>query len=157
MTHARLPLIAPRSCGQCTACCTVMRIDALDKPRDEACRHLVARGCGIYETRPADCRAWHCAWQKGELPAPMRPDRTGVVEVTDGALERPAGRAVMRHLQAAGVPIAVHMRGREILVQIRGRAPMVVLATSGMGDARLTEAEEQAIAERRRRIVGLTA
>ena len=166
-----------RACGECNVCCTTQGIDVLDKKRHEPCKHLApapGRGCGIYATRPSDCRGWHCAWQKGELPAPMRPDRTGVVvwghalvtdgeervvagvvEVTEGALDRLPGRAVLRHLEAVGTPIARHMRGPEILVQIRGRPPMVVLARGGMGDARCTPEEEQAIAERRRRLVGL--
>jgi hypothetical protein len=84
-----LDLVPERSCGECTLCCTVMAIDKPDmqKQAGVACRHC-SGGCTIYETRPALCREYHCAWrQLPILDDGWRPDRSGVfaeVEVIDG-------------------------------------------------------------------------
>jgi len=72
---------ASKSCGACTLCCKVMRIDALDKPSGTWCTHCaVGSGCKIYETRPGDCREFVCLWLSSpELPDALKPDRTKVV------------------------------------------------------------------------------
>lgn len=71
------------SCGDCTACCTLMAVVELDKPRCVSCKHL-DKGCGIYATRPQSCREFECIWlqtQKTSAPWPkrLRPDRCGVM------------------------------------------------------------------------------
>ena len=73
-----------RSCLPCTACCTTMAVKALDKPRGVRCKHLTDQGCGIYETRPDECRKFYCLWadpnaEALDIPDWGRPDRTGVV------------------------------------------------------------------------------
>ena len=72
---------AGRECGDCTACCTVLAIVELQKPQRRACDHLCRSGCGIYATRPASCREFHCLWLRGALDADeaLRPDRLGVM------------------------------------------------------------------------------
>lgn len=110
------PTLSAGSCGSCTLCCTLLRV-ALDppKPPRETCRHCTKAGCAIYETRPAVCRSWRCAWlQSQDSPHPMprdtRPDKCGVViegnsrgglfAHTDkpGSWKRPAINAAMRAL-----------------------------------------------------------
>ncbi len=96
-----------RTCGKCTACCT--RIHVVDypvnidpemkgKPAGVACPSLApggCAGCGIYDIRPDSCRAFACLWlQAGSDPENMkvltsdlRPDRCGVVMVTNESFE----------------------------------------------------------------------
>jgi hypothetical protein len=68
-----------RSCGDCTLCCTVLRVDALRKLGGVSCAALGARGCTIYARRPHICRAYQCLWLQGELELADRPDRLGAV------------------------------------------------------------------------------
>lgn len=80
-------LVHGRGCGACTACCEVLTIDdpALRKPANVLCAHCTpGRGCGIYDTRPATCRDWHCGWRSlAWLDEACRPDLWGVlVQVT---------------------------------------------------------------------------
>ena len=52
-----------RECGECTLCCKLMGIDSLDKPAGVWCAHCrPARGCGIYEGRPQECRNFICGY-----------------------------------------------------------------------------------------------
>lgn len=45
-------------CARCGTCCVAPDIAALDKPLGVRCPHLGEdRLCGIYESRPAICRA----------------------------------------------------------------------------------------------------
>jgi len=84
-----LDLVAGRTCGECTVCCTVMAIDKpdLQKEAGVTCRHC-RDGCTIYDTRPKLCRDFHCGWrQLPILDDGWRPDRSGVfveIEVIDG-------------------------------------------------------------------------
>lgn len=82
----QLPLIGGRSCGPCTACCTALQVTegtnvrvTIDKPKWTACEHIVARGCGIYKSRPLACRTFKCGWLSGAGKDSDRPDRIGVV------------------------------------------------------------------------------
>ena len=80
-----------RSCGGCTACCTVLRVDALRKLGGVPCAMLDQdRGCSIYPERPKICRAYRCLWLQGAFEEADRPDRIG---------------AVLDLLNQAGVPL----------------------------------------------------
>ena len=69
---------ASRSCGTCSLCCTVLRVDELDKRAGDDCVHQRGEnGCGIYESRPAICRSYRCLWRQGGLEDDERPDATG--------------------------------------------------------------------------------
>lgn len=73
-------LVPGRSCGQCTACCRILAIEALAKPAGTLCRHNTGVACAIYAERPDACVRWHCLWRRiGALPDALRPDRSGVV------------------------------------------------------------------------------
>lgn len=57
-------LIQDRSCGTCTLCCKVMRIDELNKPKGTWCSHCnPGVGCNIYEERPDECRSFYCGYR----------------------------------------------------------------------------------------------
>lgn len=69
-----------RSCESCKACCITMDVHSIKKPAGRACQHLCSTGCMVYERRPGDCREFMCDWLMDEdMPASMRPDRTGAV------------------------------------------------------------------------------
>jgi Fe-S-cluster containining protein len=69
---------AARSCGTCSHCCSVLRVDELAKPAGQDCRHQRGeQGCGIHAQRPAICRGYRCLWLQGGLEEDERPDRTG--------------------------------------------------------------------------------
>lgn len=64
-----------RACGACQLCCVLPAISELGKPANVACKHLTAKGCGIYDRRPAVCRKFECHWLGGT--GEHRPDTVG--------------------------------------------------------------------------------
>jgi len=72
-----------RSCGACSLCCTLLRVDVLGKLGGTPCPHQrvgdPTGGCGIHERRPAICRSYRCLWLGGSLEESDRPDRLGAV------------------------------------------------------------------------------
>lgn len=80
MTEA--PTLVPgRSCENCTLCCNVLAIAALDKPRLVWCQHCaVGAGCNIYSARPQECRDFYCAYRySAHLGEEWRPRDCGIV------------------------------------------------------------------------------
>jgi hypothetical protein len=52
-----------RNCGSCALCCKLIGFAEINKPRGQWCPHcLKSRGCGIYESRPNECRDFDCLW-----------------------------------------------------------------------------------------------
>ncbi len=71
---------ASRSCGTCSLCCTILRVDELAKPAGRDCVHQRGpHGCAIHATRPPICRSYRCLWLQGGLEDDERPDATGGV------------------------------------------------------------------------------
>jgi len=73
-----------RSCGECHACCVVLRIEDLNKEMYVPCSNIVTDGCGscsIYNTRPEVCRSFRCMWLDNRefFPDDFRPDKIGVM------------------------------------------------------------------------------
>jgi Fe-S-cluster containining protein len=69
---------ATRSCGPCSHCCTVLRVEELAKPAGRDCvNQRGERGCSIHESRPAVCQGYRCLWLQGGLGDTERPDQTG--------------------------------------------------------------------------------
>ncbi|MGL5115636.1 MAG: hypothetical protein ACRC7C_09960 [Beijerinckiaceae bacterium] len=58
------PVPPGRTCGTCTLCCKIYEVPPIDnKPKGVWCKHCTpGKGCGIWETRPAFCRDFHCQW-----------------------------------------------------------------------------------------------
>jgi hypothetical protein len=73
-----------RSCGGCTMCCKVLGITELQKPVGKWCPHCdIGKGCKIYETRPQECRTFHCAWLVDDRFSDVwKPDRSKIVITT---------------------------------------------------------------------------
>jgi hypothetical protein len=73
---------AEKTCGPCQVCCVALKIKApeLRKESQVPCPHLVQKGCGIYDSRPAVCRSFLCGWRlMPELNESWRPDLSGVM------------------------------------------------------------------------------
>lgn len=80
------PVLSDRACGECTMCCTILKVDTADirKPAGTRCVHLAAHGCSIHADRPHICRTWFCAWRRVEgLPDEARPDLSGILVSLD--------------------------------------------------------------------------
>lgn len=105
----------PRECGECSACCTLVGVDSVGKGAWEKCKHQAECGCGIYETRPEECRKYQCLFQAGILKnVEYRPDKLKVMfdirqtldrpgeinilawEVEEGAFNRPEVKALLK-------------------------------------------------------------
>jgi len=73
--------IPGRHCDSCTLCCKVMGITELQKARGTWCKHcLPGKGCGIYATRPAECRSFFCGWLLDPRLGPeWKPSRSKIV------------------------------------------------------------------------------
>lgn len=70
-----------RACGSCTLCCKVYDVPPVGKPAGAWCRHCTpGRGCGIWETRPDQCRHFDCLWlTQGWLGPEWKPERAKFV------------------------------------------------------------------------------
>jgi len=69
-----------RKCGDCTLCCKLFEVQALNKPQGVWCSHCdKGKGCKIYETRPEACQKFDCAWLAGVVPEDLKPNETHVV------------------------------------------------------------------------------
>lgn len=80
-----------QSCGECTACCTVLGVDEISKPDYTRCNHEGDGCCSIYNVRPKTCAAFQCAYTLGILavtdedegaeidPTVTRPDKLGLI------------------------------------------------------------------------------
>jgi hypothetical protein len=115
-----------RSCGGCTLCCTLLRVDELPKLGGVPCAQLVADGCGIHPRRPAVCRAYRCMWLQGALDEEDRPDRLGAV--LDVAIE--AGAPRLRIVEAAPGVFDASPRLRAIAERYREQMPVKLTTAS---------------------------
>jgi hypothetical protein len=53
-----------RECGSCTACCELLEIVELEKPRGILCQHCTSgQGCAIYATRPKSAATTVAGWR----------------------------------------------------------------------------------------------
>lgn len=77
-------------CQDCTGCCTVFEVKAVEKAFGEPCRHLgktlFGTGCSIYAMRPDACQHYVCLWLDSQrkpgpmqMPEALRPDVCKVV------------------------------------------------------------------------------
>lgn len=84
--------LAARTCGDCTVCCSELKIDTPEfrKKPFVMCRHNTGTGCGIYESRFPVCRSFLCGWRLfAELDEGWRPDRSGVIVMRKAPAELP--------------------------------------------------------------------
>lgn len=131
-----------RTCGGCTACCTVMGVAEIGKGSWQRCDLECGNGCAAYLSRPPSCRDYSCLWllDPGQkvFRNMERPDRVGVVldvtgldhpvterlgmqaavarEVRPGAFEEPAARALLERIERKTLVIRLTPDGRQRLV-----------------------------------------
>jgi hypothetical protein len=74
-------LVAGRSCGTCSLCCKVLRIEETQSPAGEWCKHCdPGHGCKIHPMRPATCRDFFCLWLTlGEIGEHWKPAKSKIV------------------------------------------------------------------------------
>lgn len=74
--------MSARTCGECTACCTILPVKDIAKPGHTRCMFEGA-GCALHgkPTMPHSCRLWSCSWlaDPDTTAALERPDRAGYV------------------------------------------------------------------------------
>jgi hypothetical protein len=131
-----------RACGDCTVCCTVMKVPGVSKEAYTACQHA-CKGCAIYATRPKECASYSCLWlldEKGDLVREEeRPDKSGlffemssvhreksafeketgiaflmVREAQPGAFDAYYGQKVLKRLSRKALIIRVYQDGRRV-------------------------------------------
>jgi hypothetical protein len=80
---------AQKECGDCSLCCKLLGIEALNKPQGQWCPHCAkSQGCTIYDARPQECRDFACIWLENAALGPeWRPSRSKIVLylIGDGA------------------------------------------------------------------------
>ena len=115
-----------RSCGECSACCTALKVPELGKGEREPCVHakqiVGTRRCLVYENRPDSCRKFRCAWLDGVGPVAARPDKTDIIlvlteskfgptvqafEMRDNAHLRPTNAEVIERLVRKGIVVVI--------------------------------------------------
>jgi hypothetical protein len=73
--------MTPKTCGDCSLCCTLVAVESLSKPAYTRCAHARgANGCAIHGSHPADCQAFQCGWlDMASLGEEWRPSRCGFI------------------------------------------------------------------------------
>lgn len=81
-----------RPCGDCTACCDGQLISESHGNmfgKGKPCIFLVEQKCTVYETRPATCRKYQCAWTQVIIDESLKPNKCGLmVSVENGDKEQ---------------------------------------------------------------------
>ena len=128
-----------RDCGECIACCSYLRIPALEKEGFEHCKHLdllepvqkdvlqLSAGCDsckIYNDRPEVCKAYSCLWLSGYGEESDRPDKSKMLIDTlhriDNAIE----------CKPLSEDAADSARGRRAVRRMSRQAQKVALVTT---------------------------
>ena len=73
--------MSDRTCGDCTLCCKLMGVSAINKPVNKWCQYCeIGIGCKIYPERPEPCKEFDCMWLVSVgLPEFMKPSKSHVV------------------------------------------------------------------------------
>lgn len=125
-----LPVLS-KSCGPCTACCTVIAVEPLGKEPYTPCNHLCTEGCSIYDRKPSVCSTWECAWKSGWIDGDerRRPDQLGVIfefhgssghsflwayEVWPNAFDSPQARYLLQRLEKKEILVRIDYQSRRL-------------------------------------------
>lgn len=127
-----LPVLQSRECGECAACCSILGVHEIDKPKNTPCPHQTGKGCSVYENRPNSCRTYQCLWQAGAIEGDerRRPDNFGVIfdagsqmdwvivarEVLPDAMDRDHVQQFMKKLSRRVVIYCQLLNGRRKLM-----------------------------------------
>jgi hypothetical protein len=115
--------VAERSCGPCSLCCSVLRVDEIGKLGGRPCVHVQeGGGCSIHARRPGICSAYACLWLRGSFREQDRPDLLGALldhrnvggevrleirEARAGAFERSARLQEIAAEQRESMPVRI--------------------------------------------------
>jgi len=153
-------LVPGRTCGSCSLCCKVLQIDELQKPVGQWCPNCaVGRGCKIYQTRPSECRTFHCAWLiSPDLGEEWQPARAKFVLYSEGKANRivahvdpgypTAWRAEPYYRQLKEWARAAVDRDGQVCVYVKLRT-IVILPTRDVDLGELTNGDFIIVSERR--------
>jgi hypothetical protein len=85
-------IVVAKPCGPCSLCCKLMKIEQLDKPANQWCKHYEkGRRCTIHAMRPAFCADYYCGWSlRPELDERWRPDNAKFI------LNLPKGQLIIQ-------------------------------------------------------------
>jgi len=121
-----------RECGECSLCCTVLRVDEIAKLGGTTCQHVRAGGgCSIHARRPGICRGYECMWLRGKFRDEDRPDRLqAVLDLV------PSGETVRLSIrQATPNVFDASRRLQEIAAEFREQMPVRITDVSAVLDA----------------------
>lgn len=133
-------------CGGCTACCTVLKIDDIDKPMDTPCQYCTGMGCSIHSAKPETCKLFKCGYYSGKnVPDGLRPDKCGIIFIKKND-------RIFSGILVKGVPVTDVAKGQiesfrhqgysVILVSTDGRRPHVMPAEGQDADGVFKEYKE---------------
>jgi hypothetical protein len=119
-------------------CCKLTEIDSLKKPSGKWCSHAIhGRGCGIYLSRPNDCREFYCDWMLSDaLSDVWKPSKCkfliltgmdGVISVLVDVVSPDAWRKSPYHEFIKRHAASAFARGSLLTVHV-GRKMTIVLA-----------------------------
>ena len=82
---SKSPIVPGRNCDGCALCCMVLSIQEINKPQGKWCDHCsTRRSCDIYETRPDECRKFHCGYLTiPELDESWKPSKSKIILVAE--------------------------------------------------------------------------
>lgn len=132
-------------CDGCTACCTLLPIEAINKPINTHCQHCDL-GCTIYENRPQTCADFECAYLHGDnLPLSLRPDKCGIIFIKRNY--RIFSGCLMPDIkttdQARGqIDDFIKQGFSVILISLNEKRPLLMLADGHDSDEIMREYEE---------------
>jgi hypothetical protein len=88
--HGTDAIVAGRACQDCTLCCKLLAVAELAKPPGVWCSHCKpGHGCLIYESRPPNCRVFHCGYLKSaDLGEEWKPSRCRIVLAPEAGVNR---------------------------------------------------------------------
>lgn len=123
-----------RECGDCSVCCVVGAVPAIDKPAFTKCKYMEtceSGSCSIfndYDKLPMICKFYDCAWKQG-LGGPYdKPNKIGVmftpniidgqkyvtaVEIVEGGITDSKCDAMIIDLANFNVPMIVSAYGKK--------------------------------------------
>jgi hypothetical protein len=107
-----------------------MEIAEIDKKAGTPCPNLCAAGCGVYETKPAECSSFKCMWLHEKLHFRFKPDAIGLlffyhiakfgpcvicIEMREGAAEQGDGEAAMTQVMKEHTVILCRFDGKRTI------------------------------------------
>ena len=130
-------------CGECTACCTLLPIEPIDKPVNTLCEYCNGYGCRIYDTKPQTCTEFECAYLQADgVPEALRPDKCGIIFIKK--TDRIFTGAIMPDTKtsdiAKGQIHAFNTQGYSVvLISVNEKAPHLILAKDHNAEAIMGE------------------